>query len=122
MTWRERKRGEGCELLQQGPGVCVYMCMCVFGVLWPRASHTHSTKTMAQIPQGFGVVGVSHVLINGSLILLSQYRKPGKSLKSTDKGHHQRQREGRGGQGPAERQRDTENREQKDKEEERCLP
>lgn len=63
-------------------------------ILCPRASHTHSTKTTAEIPLGYGEVGVSHVLINGSLILLSQYRKPQKSLKSTHKGHHQRQQEG----------------------------
>lgn len=77
------------ELLQQGPVVCV--CVCV--VLCPRASHTHSAKTTAEIPQGSGEVGVSHVLINASLIPLSQYRKPRKCLKSTDKGHHRRQQE-----------------------------
>lgn len=36
---------------------------------------------------------MSHVLIHGSLIPLLQYRKIQNSLKSTDKGHHQRQQE-----------------------------
>lgn len=46
-------------------------CACVCEVLRPRASHTHSSKTASEIPPGSGEVGVSHVLINGSLIPLS---------------------------------------------------
>ena len=72
---RERERRGGKE--EDAPGQVSHsikdLCKCVCGCRGrhPRASHTHSSKTTAEIPLGSWEVGVSHVLINGSLIPLS---------------------------------------------------
>ena len=74
--------------------VCVGLCDLV------QVTHIPQKQT-AEIPPGSWEVGVSHVLINASVIPLSSYRKQQKKLKSTDKGHPpETEREGRGGQGP----------------------